>query len=142
MEAKYRAVIEEYVNKGYVRKLTPEEAAKRSRITWYLLHHPVFNVNKPNKCRAVFHAAAKSDDTSLNDQLYQGPDVANILTGALIIRFCEEEIAFTTDLEAIFYRVKVLPRDADSLRFLWWRGSLDNPSDECQMLVHIFGAAS
>ena len=109
LEAKYRAVIEEYVIKGYARKLTPEEAAKRSRITWYLPHHPVFNVNKPNKCRVVFDAATKSDGTSLNDQLYQGPDLANILTGALIIRSREEEIAFTTDLEAIFYRVKVLP---------------------------------
>ena len=142
MEAKYRAVIEEYVNKaGYVRKLTPEEAAKRSRITWYLLHHPVFNANKPNKCHVVFDAAAKSDGTSLNDQLYQGPDLANSLTGALI-RFRKEEIAFTTDLEAMFHQVKVLPRDADALRFLWWSGSLDNPPDEYQMLVHIFGASS
>ena len=141
LEAKYRAVIEEYINKGYARKLTPEEATKRSRITWYLPHHPVFNVNKPNKCRVVFDAAAKSDGTSLNDQLFQGPDLANSLTGVLI-RFREEEIAFTADLEAMFHQVKVLPRDADALRFLWWSGSLDNPPDECQMLVHIFGAAS
>ena len=69
------------------RKLTPEEAATRSRITWYLPHHPVFNVNKPNKCRVVFDLAAKSDSTSLNDQLYQSPDLVNSLTGALI-RFC------------------------------------------------------
>ena len=33
LEAKYRAVIEESVIKGYARKLTPEEATKRSRIT-------------------------------------------------------------------------------------------------------------
>ena len=85
----------------------------------------------------VFDAAAKSDSTSLNDQLFQGPDLANSLTGVLI-RFREEEIAFTADLEAIFHQVKVLPRDADALRFLWWSGSLDNPPDEYQMLVHIF----
>ena len=145
LEAKYRVVIEEYVNKGYARKLTPEEVATRSRITWYLPHHPVFNVNKPNKCRVVFDAAAKSDGTSLNDQLYKGPNLANNLAGALI-RFREEEIAFTADLEAMFHQVKVLPRNADALRFLWWSGSLNNPPppppDEYQMLVHIFGAAS
>ena len=140
-EAKYRAVIVEYVNKGYARKLTPEEAAKRSRVTWYLPHHPVFNINKPNKCRVVFDAAAKFEDTSLNDQLYQGPDLANNLTGVLI-RFREEEIAFTADLEAMFHQVKVPPRDADALRSLCWSGSLDNPPDEYQMLVHMFGAAS
>ena len=92
LEAKYRAVIEEYVNKGYARKLNPEEVATRSRITWYLSHHPVYNGNKPNKCRVVFDAAAKSDGISLNDQLYQGPDLANSLTGALI-RFRQEEIS-------------------------------------------------
>ena len=43
----------EYVNKGYARMLTPEEAATRSRITWHLPHHPVFNVNKPTKCRVI-----------------------------------------------------------------------------------------
>jgi len=74
----------------------------------------------------VFNAAAKSDGTSLNDQLFQGPDLVNSLTGVLI-RFCEEEIAFTADLEAMFYQVKVLPRDADALRFPWRSGSLDNP---------------
>ena len=88
----------------------------------------------------VFDAAAKSYGTSLNDQLYQGPDLANSLTGALI-RFREEEIAFTADLEAMFHQVKVLPWDANALRFLWWSGSLDNSPDEYQMLVHIFGAA-
>ena len=31
---------------------------------------------------------------SLNDHLYQGPDLANSLIGVLI-RFCEDEIAFT-----------------------------------------------
>ena len=42
----------------------------------------------------------------------------------------------------MFHQVKVLPRDADTLRFLWLSGSVDNPHDEYQMLVHIFGAAS
>ena len=42
LESKYRTVINEYVDKGYARKLTPEEAARKSRITWYLPHHPIF----------------------------------------------------------------------------------------------------
>ena len=141
LESKYRAVINEYVDKGYARKLTPEETTSKSRITWYLPHHPVFNVNKPNKCRVVFDAAARFNGVSLNDQLYQGPDLANSLIGVLI-RFCKEEIAFTADLEAMFHQVKVLPKDADALRFLWWSGSLNDHPDEYQMLVHIFGATS
>ncbi len=108
------------------RKLTPEQAAKRSNVTWYLPHHPVFNVNKPNKCRVVFDAAEKFNEQLFNEQLFQGPDLANSLTGVLI-RFREEKVAFTVHLEAMFHQVKVLPKDADALRFLWWSGNLNNP---------------
>ena len=111
MESKYRAVINEYMDKGYARKLSPEEAARKRRITWYIPHHPVFKVNKANKCCVVFDAATRFNGVSLNDQLYQGPDLANSLISVLI-RFREEEIAFTADLEAMFHQVKVLPKDA------------------------------
>ena len=66
----------------------------------------------------VFDAAARFNGASLNDQLYQGPDLANSLIGVLI-RFREEEIALTADLEAMLHQVKVL-----------------------EMLVHIFGTTS
>jgi len=56
----------------------------------------------------IFDTAAKSNGTSQNDQLYQGPDLANRLPGVLIC-FREEEIAFTADLEAMFHPVKILP---------------------------------
>ena len=72
----------------------------------------MLNVNKPNKVRVVFDAAAKFDGTSLNDRLYHGPDLTNNLVGVLI-RFREEETAFIADVEAMFHQVKVLPEDAD-----------------------------
>ena len=141
LEEKYRSVIDDYVTKGYARQLNEEEASKRSKITWYLPHHPVLNVNKPNKVRVVFDAAAKFDGTSLNDRLYHGPDLTNNLVGVLI-RFREEETAFTAEVEAMFHQVKVLPEDADALRFLWWNASSNLPPNEYQMFVHIFGATS
>lgn len=98
-------------------------------------------MNKPNKSRVVFDAAARFNGVSLIDQVYQGPDLANSLIGVLI-RFREEEIAFTAGLEVMFHQVKVLLKDADALRFLWWSGSLNDPLDEYLMLVHIFGATS
>jgi hypothetical protein len=67
---KYRAVIEDYMAKGYARKMTAEEVSARSNITWYLPHHPVFNPNKPGKVRVVFDAAAKFQDTSLNEHTF------------------------------------------------------------------------
>ena len=77
----------------------------------------------------VFDAAARFNGVSLNDQLYQGPDLANSLIGVLI-RFRQEEIAFTAGLKDIFHQVKVLSKDADALRFLWWSGSLNDHPDE------------
>ncbi|KXJ20731.1 hypothetical protein AC249_AIPGENE12238 [Exaiptasia diaphana] len=68
---KYKAVVQEYVDKGYSRKLSPSEAEERSTKTWYLPYHPVLNPNKCGKVRVVFDAVAKQQGTSLNDKLLQ-----------------------------------------------------------------------
>ena len=48
-----------------------------------------------------------------------------------------------SDIEAMFYQVRVSPSDHDYLRFLWWPdGDLDKDPEEYQMLVHLFGGAS
>ncbi|KXJ08305.1 putative RNA-directed DNA polymerase from transposon BS [Exaiptasia diaphana] len=88
LHAKYKAVMDDYLKKGYA-VLSTEEAAKISGKTWYLPHHPVSNPNKPGKIRVVFDAAAKYGGTSLNDNLLQGPCFINDLTGVLL-RFREE----------------------------------------------------
>lgn len=59
----------EYIIKGDAYRLTPEEAAQTSSITWYLPHHPVVNPHKPGKLRIVFDAAAEFEGTSLNKTL-------------------------------------------------------------------------
>lgn len=89
LEVKYRDLIQECVDTGYARKLSQEEAATVSNITWYIPHHPVTNPKKPGKVRVVFDAAARFNGTSLNDQLLQGPCLTNDVTGVLI-RFREE----------------------------------------------------
>lgn len=141
LEVKYRAVIEDCVTKGYARMLTKEEAATVSKTTWFLPHHPVSNPNKPGKVRVMFDVAARFSGTSLNEQLLQGPSLTNDLSGVLI-RFREEEIAFSTDIEGMFYQTRVTPSDTDSLRFLWWPKGIDVPPEKYKMLVHIFGAKS
>ena len=142
---KYRATIEDCVVKGYARRLSKEEADAVSNITWYIPHHAVTNPNKPGKVRVVFDAAAKYKGTSLNDQLLQGPCLRNDLIGVLI-RFREEEVAFSADVEGMFYQTSETrsdsPCDTDALRFLWWPGSIEDRPEDYKMLVHIFGAKS
>ena len=82
---KYCAIIEDYVDKGYARKLTPEEASAPTPKQWFLPHHPVRNPNKPGKVRIVMDAAAQCDGVSLNDKLHTGPDLLNSLVGVVAI---------------------------------------------------------
>ncbi|KAK3747005.1 hypothetical protein QZH41_011961, partial [Actinostola sp. cb2023] len=138
-EEKYRKVVQDYINRGYARKLSRDEAETKSAKTNYLPHHGVTNQNKPGKVRVVFDAAAKYDGRSLNQSLLQGPDMTNNLLGVLM-RFRQGQTALVADIEGMFHQVKVSPEDQDAFRFLWWSGSLDEPPDDYVMTVHVFGA--
>ena len=129
------------LDKDYARKVIDKDQDS-SKILWYLPHHPVLNPHKPEKVRVVFDCSAKYGNTSLNDQLLQGPDMTNTLVGVLT-RFREERVAMTSDIESMFYQVRVQPSDCSALRFLWWpNGKLDEPAEEYDMKVHLFGGAS
>ncbi|KAK3754553.1 hypothetical protein QZH41_005587 [Actinostola sp. cb2023] len=133
--ARYKAVMEEYISIGYAKKLSDEEAARTSAKTWYLPHHGVTNPNKA-KVRVVYDAAAVYGGTSLNKELFQGPQLNNSLIGVLM-RFRKERIAVSSDIESMFHRVACREEDTDALRFLWWNGNEDEPSDY-KMTVHLF----
>ncbi len=47
LKKRYQQSIETDIHKGYIRKLSPEEAKSPSPVTWYLPHHPVVNPCKP-----------------------------------------------------------------------------------------------
>ena len=90
----------------------------------------------------MFDSAAKFRNTSLNDQLLQGPDFTNSLVGVLL-RFREERVALMADIEKMFHQVRVKPEDCEALRFLWWPGGdIDQDPVDHKMLVHLFGATS
>ena len=90
----------------------------------------------------VFDCAARFRETSLNDQLLQGPDLTNNLT-AVLLRFRQEPVALVADVEQMFHQVRVKPEDCDALRFLWWEDSdFTKRVADHQMLVHLFGASS
>ncbi|XP_070067097.1 uncharacterized protein [Drosophila virilis] len=56
----YMKIMDDYVHKGYARRLKQHEVAlANSDKLWYLPHFGVENPNKPGKIRLVFDAAAK-----------------------------------------------------------------------------------
>jgi hypothetical protein len=114
----YNLKIAEYLTKGYVRKLSPEEAAVTTTRTFYLPHFGVTSPNKPGKFRLVFDAAAKAMGYSLNDFIVSGPDLLQPLPEVLH-KFREGRIAFTGDIADMFHRVAVREEDQYSQRFLW-----------------------
>ena len=139
LHKRYKQQIDEYISKDYASKSVPSPTGDR---VWYLPHHGVTNIHKPDKVRVVFDCAAKYKGASLNASLLQGPDLANNLIGVLI-RFRQEHIALVSDIEAMFHQVRVPPKDRNSLRFLWWRdGDPNQKIEEYCMNVHLFGATS
>ena len=119
LKLKYVEVVNSYLTKGYARKIPPSSLNDCQEPIWYLPHHPVTNVHKPGKVRVVFDCAAKYNGFSLNNALMKGPQFMNNLIGVLI-RFRKERIALVADVESMFHQVRVDPKHANVLRFLWW----------------------
>ncbi|KAL9952797.1 hypothetical protein ACROYT_G040105 [Oculina patagonica] len=139
---RYKGTINDYITKGYAQRVPKEELSADGKPLWYLPHHAVFHPQKPEKLRVVFDCAARYQGTSLNDQLLHGPDLTNCLFGVLV-RFLQETIALSSDIEAMFHQVNVDPNDFDALRFLWWPedDSSKQPA-EYRMVIHLFGSTS
>ncbi|XP_015748010.1 PREDICTED: uncharacterized protein LOC107327777 [Acropora digitifera] len=139
---KYRTTMNDYIEKGHAEMVPEEELNLRNRPVWFLPHHPVTHPMKPDKVRVVYDCAAKFGQTSLNQQLLQGPDQTNQLVGVLS-RFRQNSVGIVADIEAMFHQVLVDPKDCDSLRFLWWpNGDLTKEMREYRMVKHLFGATS
>lgn len=106
---------------------------------WYLPTFGVYHPKKTNKIRVVSDSGAQQDGLSLNDVLLTGPDLNNTLLGVLI-RLRKEAIAFTADIEQMFYCFLMREEDRNFLRFLW---CLDNDISkdvvDYRMRVHVFG---
>ena len=80
---KYRTTMDDYIEKGHAEMVPEEELNTRNRPVWFLPHHPVTHPLKPDKVRVVYDCAAKFGQTSLNQQLLQGPDQTNRLVGVV-----------------------------------------------------------
>lgn len=103
----YNSKIDEYLQKGYARKLSPHEYMTTTKKTFYLPHCVVVNPNKQErKHRLVFDAAAKVQGVSLNSKLFTGPDSTESFLG-ILIRFRENRFAITGDIQEMFSRISI-----------------------------------
>ncbi|XP_062588283.1 uncharacterized protein LOC134249947 [Saccostrea cucullata] len=138
----YVEFMDKILQKGYAEPVPEDELNEEDGRIWFLPHHGIYHPKKPNKIRVVFDCSAKFMGVSLNNQLLQGPNLANNLLGVLM-RFRQEEIAILGDIESMFYQVKVPEKDRNFLRFYWWKdGDIDQKPLQYRMTVHLFGATS
>ena len=115
--SKCREFMENLIQKGYTRKLTEEEAVRRSQMTWYFPHHGVLDPQKQDKIRVVFDAASLHDGLCPNNRLLQGPDLPDSLLG-ISLRFIQYPAALVADIEGMFNQVKVEQTFVHALRIL------------------------
>ena len=90
----------------------------------------------------VFELSTEFHGTSINKALLPGPDLTNQIVGVLL-RFREEHIAVTGDIEAMYHQVKVQKNQRCFLRFLSRKDS--NSSEvivDHEMTAHVFGGIS
>ena len=134
----YTEFMTRLIKMGYARKVPKSKIKERA---WYAPHHGVIHPVK-KKIRPVFNCSSEKDGISLNKRLIQGPDPANSLIGVLL-RFRKGKIAFTADIETMYYQVRIPEEHFKFLRFFWWEDEeLSGEPDEFEMCVHPFGAIS
>ncbi|XP_065192575.1 uncharacterized protein LOC135823654 [Sycon ciliatum] len=122
MLPRYAKVLEDYLQKSYIRKLTTEEVEQCGSSQCYLPHFAVIREDKATtKVRVVFDAAARANNVAVNDLMLAGPKLQADLV-KLLIRFCLEPIALMGDVSEMFLQVSLSPEDRRYHRFLWQPG--------------------
>lgn len=130
--------IESYADKGFISKINKSSSGHQR--VWYLPTFPVFNKNKPGKCRIVWDAAAKSHGMSLKSMLHKGPDLLSSLL-AILYKFREKSVAICGDIEQMFHQVYICEEDRQAQRFLWRNCDRNREPDIYIMNVMVFGAS-
>lgn len=134
----YQHNINDYVRKGYVRKLSREESVELPA-GWLLPHFPVVRMDKATtKVRMVFDAAARVNGISLNDMIETGPNLQQDLF-SVILRFRKHDVALVCDISEMYLQIKIPEKDRSYFRFLWREMNQDSIPSQYEFNRVIFG---
>ena len=113
----YKATIQGYVEKGYLRKLPSDEQLPNN--VWYLPHFPVVRMDKTTtKVRIVFDCAAKCNGISLNDMIHAGPKLQKDLFN-ILVRFRRDPVGIACDIKEMYLQIEIEEKDSSHFRLLW-----------------------
>ena len=140
MGAEYAQTIQAYVEKGYLRKVQPDEESPPE--VWYLPHFPIVCMDKTTtKVRIVFDCSAKTDGVSLNDVIYAGPKLQIDLFDVLI-RFRRNPVALACDIKEMYLQVEIEESDWPYFRILWRDFDTSHEPDVYDFSRVVFGKNS
>lgn len=114
----YDKIIQDQLNANIIEDVTELETSEK---VTYLPHQAVIRSEaETTKLRVVYDASAKERKSgmSLNNCLHVGPPL-NPLLFDIMVRFRENNIAITADIEKAFLNVEVSKPGRECLRFLW-----------------------
>ncbi len=136
-EQRYRRAMQTNFDEGYAVRMSAEELTANPPC-YYLPH---FSVSKGDPedhkaIRIVYDGAAKFKGWCLNDATFSGPPLQNALP-AVLIRFREGQVAWASDIKAMFSRIRLNERDQSYHGFLWTEE--DGSTTVCRMTRVTFG---
>ena len=134
----YLKLMKELISKGYAKN----HQQLLNQVVAGTYHTMVDHPNKLGKICVVFDLSAEHHCVLINKELLPGPDLTYQIVGVLL-RFREEPLAVTGDIEAMFHQVKVPEQQRNYLIFLWWKDNdLDKDVTDHEMTAHVFGGVS
>jgi len=118
--SKYKEQIDDMLQRGVARKLSPVEISSWEGPRFYISHLAVSNPkSQSTPVRIVFNSSQNCKGVSLNSTLAKGPDsYMNSLLG-LLLRWREEQVAVVGDIRKMFHSVKLEVLEQHCHRFLW-----------------------
>ena len=135
----YTDCIEQYVLKGYIRKVPRED---RPAARWFLPHFPIVRLDRTTtKMRIVFDASARYQGVSLNDVICQGTKLQRDLFH-ILLRFRKHPVALVCDIAEMYLRIAIAPEDRPFHRFLWRDLDQQKAPEEYEFSGVIFGVNS
>ena len=139
---KFQAVVQEYLDLGHARLVTPSELSAPASDSYYLPMHGVTKESSSTtKLRVVFDASAKtSTGNSLNDLLAIGPTLHPTLD-RILIKFRTYRVVVSGDISKMYMEVLLSSPDRQFHRFLW-HPTPDQPIKDYCMDRVTFGVAA
>ena len=133
----YQKVIEEYLEKNYIRRVPPDEPTPTEE--WLLPHFPVVRADRTTtKTRIVFDASAKFQGKSLNSEALPGPKLQADMF-SILVRFRKELVALVGDVSQMYHQLALTLEDRPLHRFLWRNMDQSKEPEVYEFLRYVFG---